>query len=221
MRPRHYTSIDRISVRADKPEIFHRPPSPNPSRRPYPDTKVAEVRHLVEETTLTYLQIQTKSGIGAGLACRWARIHGWQRPVFAARSTDLVPRERASARLKQRWLGFRLSALAERAVRELEASANIDLDKLAEAIELFKMAKLAAAHRKRRSLFAPKDQGAETSPLFDTEPREVLRALRAAGVRTEVAPEQALVDFIISRAPPPQRNLTKRERREKWMREKG
>lgn len=178
------------------------------------------MRRLVEETTLTYLEIQAKSGIGAGLACRWARIHGWKRPVFAARSTDLVPRERASARLRLRWLGFRISALAERAVRELEASESVDLDKLAEAIELFKMAKLAASHRKRRSLVTPKDQEAETPPLFDAEPREVLRALRAAGIRTEIAPEQALVDFMISRAPPPKRNLTKRERREKWMRER-
>jgi hypothetical protein len=56
--------------------------------------------------------------------------------------------------------------------------------------------------------------------LFDAEPRELLRALRAAGIRTDIAPEQALVDFVISRAPPPSRNLTQREREQKWMRER-
>jgi hypothetical protein len=67
---------------------------------------------------------------------------------------------------------------------------------------------------------APANEGEQTPQLFDAEPREVLRALRAAGIDTQIAPEQALVDFMISRAPPPERNLTKRERREKWMRER-
>jgi hypothetical protein len=179
---------------------------------------VAEVRRLIEQTTLTYREIEAKTGIGAGLACLWKRNHGWQRPPFAARSTDTVPRERASARLRRRWLGHRLSALAERAVRELEASANVDLEKLAKALELFKMARLAAGRRKQRAVEAA-NESRDGPPLFDAEPHEVMKALRAAGVRPEHATEEALVDFIISRAPPPKR-LTKRERERKRMMER-
>ena len=216
MRHSPYPSIVRLGPRPhDESTKGPGPivgPHPNKSHRPYPDAKVAEVGRLVEQTTLTYIQIQEKSGIGAGLACRWARIHGWQTPPFAARSTDNVPHERASARLRQRRLGFRISALAERAVRELEASANVDLDRLAEAIELLKMAKLAVGHRPRRALVAPANEDEQTPQLFDAEPREVLRALRAAGIDTQRAREQALVDFMISRTSAPQRNLTRRER---------
>jgi hypothetical protein len=195
------------------------PRSRNKSRRPYPDTKVTEVRRLVEETTLTYSEIEKKTGVSAGLACLWKRNHGWQRPPFAPRSTDNVPRERASARLRRRWLGHRISALAERAVRELEASATVDLDKLAEALELLKLAKLAAGRRKRGEMRAA-EESRDGPRLFDAQPREVMRAFRAAGIRTENLTEEALVDFIISRAPPPPRNLTKRERLHKRMMER-
>lgn len=244
-----YPSIDRLRPHPDptdgKSPIPIPGPRPRGTNRPHSDAKVAEVRRLIETTTLTYLQIQAKTGVDASLACRWRRDRGWQRPLFAARSTDMVPRERASAHLRRRWLGYRISALAERAVRELEASANIDLDKLAEALELLKMARLAAGPRKRKVVevamqdVQPQKSELESGPsqegqpqdgrlpgslgtpqLFDAGPRDVLRALRAAGIDTMRAPEEALVDFMISRAPPPEKNLTAQQWREKWMREK-
>jgi hypothetical protein len=215
MRPPHYPSITRLSVRPDNPHAIVGP-RPNKSRRPYPDAKVAEVRRLVEETTLTYLEIQAKSGISGGLACIWARNHGWKRPLFAARATDKTPHERASAHLRRRMLSVRLSALAERAVRELEESAIIDLDKLAEAQELLKIAKLAAVGRKRRK----KGEEIRKAPqIFDAGPRDVMQGLRAAGVRVERAPEEAVMDFIKSRAPLP-KTLTKRQREHKRMMER-
>jgi len=61
-----------------------------------------------------------------------------------------VPRLRASAQLKRRTLAARLDALAERHIRELEEAACVDPDKLAQALELLKMAKSPLA-RKRRS----------------------------------------------------------------------
>ena len=55
-----------------------------------------------------------------------------------------VPTPRASARLK---LGERLTALADRYVRELEEAPELDLDKLGQALELLKMASLpSCAH---------------------------------------------------------------------------
>ncbi len=222
MYPSFSPSIVRLNPHQHEPAVqdsavpvVRRPRGTN---QPHTDAKVAEVRHLIEKTTLTYKQISAKTGVDASLACRWRRDQNWQRPLFAPRATDSVPTERAGAKLRRRTLAIRLSALAERAIRELEASESVDLDKLAEATELLKMAKLAAGPRRRISLAIANDEA--PSPLFDAEPREVLRALRAAGIRTEIAPEQALVDFIISRAPPPERNLTKREREEKRMRER-
>ena len=44
----------------------------------------------------------------------------------------------------------RLFALAQRTLRELEQSARVDLDKLGQALELVKMANLAARPRRRR-----------------------------------------------------------------------
>jgi hypothetical protein len=208
MRPPYYPSIARLGARPDNPAAI--PGRPLGSRRPHADAKVAAVRHLIEQTTLTYGEIAAKTGVGRASICRWTRDGQWQRPLFAPRATDRVPRARASAQLKARTLAARLVALAERAIRELEQSASVDLDRLAEALELMKMAKLAARPRKPR----PRGQGAaaaDGSRIFDAAPRAVLKGLRAAGVKVERAPEEALEDFIASRAPPPPR-LSKRAR---------
>jgi hypothetical protein len=68
----------------------------------------------------------------------------WKRPLFAPRATDTVPSARAGARLKARTLAHRLLGVAERHIRELEAAATVNPDKLAEALELLQLAKLAA-----------------------------------------------------------------------------
>ena len=85
------------------------------------------------------------------------------------------------------------------------------------------MAKLAARARRRRS--AEELSGAEPQ-FWDAPARTVVRSLRAAGVDTQRAPEEALMDFIDSRAPPPPkprsrlgRRLT-REEYHRWMMEK-
>ena len=222
MRPTFHPSITRLSPRTRDPAaiIGNRPPK---SRRPHTDRMVAAVRRLIEDTTLTYSEIAAKTGVGRASICRWTRDQKWQRPLFAPRATDTVPRERASAQLKRRTLAARLSALAERAIREQEERDSVDLEKLAEALELLKLAKLAAIGRhrprKRRSRFIDDAANAGEAPeLFNAGPRDVLRGLRAAGIDTVIAPEEAVMDFIQSRAPMP-KNLTKRERREKWMRE--
>src|SRR5438093_217078 len=150
MRP-NFSSIVRLGVRpmADEPGAVIGP-RPRGSRRPHADATVAAVRRLIEQTTLTYTEIAARSGVGRASICRWTRDGGWQRPPFAPRATDTVPSARASARLKARTLAARLRALAERYVRELEQTPGVDLDKLGEALELAKMAKLAAMGRRRR-----------------------------------------------------------------------
>ena len=182
--------ILRLRVPTDDPRAG---PRPNKSRRPHSDAKVAAVRKLIEQTTLTYGEIESRTGVGRASICRWTRDGQWQRPLFAPRATDTVPRERASARLRRRTLAARLSALAERYVRELEAVPGIDLDKLGCALELMKLAKLAARPRKR--VRGRMMQATE-------EPAHLLARLRAEGVNFDRAPESAVKDFVESHREP-------------------
>jgi hypothetical protein len=127
--------------------------------------------------------------------------------LFAPRAIDTVPTARASANLRRRTLAARLAAVAERAVRELEESPSVDLDRLADALELLKLAKLAARPRRRGETARATAAMAST---FSASPREVLRGLRAAGVDTFRAPAEPVEDFVASRAPPPERTPKRR-----------
>ena len=121
---------------------------------------------------------------------------GWQRPLFAPRATDTVPRPRASAKLKRRLLAERLSALAERYVAELETTPGVDLPKLAQALMLMRMIKLAARPKRRRSCNARAILGAERTALDYEDESVILARLRSAGVDLAQAPETAVKDFI-------------------------
>jgi hypothetical protein len=211
-------TIRRVRVTPDTPEDF--PQRAPRTRRPHGEAQVAAVRHLIEQTTLTYGEIEKKTGVGRASICRWTRDQKWVRPVFAPRATDRVPRARASAQLRRRTLAARLDALAERYVRELEADPGVDLDKLASALELAKMAKLAAKPKPRRS--RTPSAPANASPVIPAQKREArlvqkggdpgrqahestadtLSRLRAEGVRLDRAPEAAVQDFIDSHRPP-------------------
>jgi hypothetical protein len=228
------TEPRRVRVIPDDPESF--PERAPRTRRPHGDAVVARVRRLIEETTLTYAEIERRTGVGRASICRWTRDGGWQRPVFAPRATDTIPRARASARLRRRTLAARLDALAERYVRALEADPGVDLETLAAALELAKMARLAALGRRRRrssTPFAPVKTGAQESQTpaqaalgsrlrgngrgetpFDAA--DILARLVAEGVRLDRAPQEAVQDFIDSHRPPEdERLLRPRGRRSK------
>jgi hypothetical protein len=109
-------------------------------------------------------------------------------------------RARAGARLKLRTLFARLAAQAERAIRELEASPSVDLDKLAEALELMKMAKLAARPRRRKR--RPGEAAdLDFSALTGERLRPVMQ-LCAADMDLSRAPRAAVDDFLAHREPP-------------------
>jgi len=210
--------VIRLKVASDDPRATNGP-RPRGSRRPHTDAKVAAVRKLVEDSTLTYGEISARTGVGRASICRWTRDGGWQRPPFAPRVTDTVPSARASAKLKRRLLATRLSALAERYVRELETSATIDLPKLAEALMLMRMAKLAARPQRRRSGNARAILGAERTALDYEDVGVILARLRTAGVDPERAPKEAVQDFIDShRAPENDRHFRARGHRSKRKR---
>jgi hypothetical protein len=181
----------RTDPKADAGEPFVAP-RPRGSRRPHTDGKVKAVRHLIETTTLTYGEIAARTGVGRASICRWTRDGGWTRPAFAPRATDTVPTARASAKLRRRTLSHRLTALAERAIRELEEAPVVDLDKLAQALELLKMTRLSASGRKR-SRVAAGTLG---------EPMRPIAELCVAGVELDRAPKAALDDFLKNRATP-------------------
>ena len=150
MRLPLHDSIVRLSVR---PEPGDPAAVAGPRRGPrwvHTDAAFAAVRRLIEQSTLSYAEIRARTGVSHASICRWTRDHGWKRPPFAPRATDTIPTARASAKLKRRMLAQRLDALAERHVRELEESARVDPVKLGEALDLLKMARLAATRRPRR-----------------------------------------------------------------------
>ena len=102
-----------------------------------------QVRRLVETTLLTNREIAKRTGVPETNIRRWTDNGQWARPLFAPRSTDTVPTWRAGRRRRRRMLAARLDAVAERYVRELEATRGVAFAKLREALELLKMAKLA------------------------------------------------------------------------------
>jgi hypothetical protein len=218
MRPPFHTSIARLGVRPAEPAdpaAVVAPRRPGRSGRLHTDATFARVRHLIEQSTLSYGEIRARTGVSHASICRWARDQGWKRPPFAPRANDLIAAPRASAQLRRRTLSKRLDALVERHIRELEESACVDPAKLGEALELLKMAKLAARRRPRRRV------GDLAEP---EEFRRPISQLCAAGVNLSRA---AVEDFLANREKPPEDTLPRRrgrgprrERAHAWMMEK-
>ena len=160
------------------------------------------MRKLIEESTLTYHQIAARTGASPASISRWKHIGEWKRPLFAPRGMDTVPTPRASAYLKRRMLARRLTALADRYVRELEETPGIDLGKLGEALELLKMARLAGMRRTPRRAEAVAS-GELMRPIVE---------LCAVGVDLSRAPRAAVDDFLENRAEPPAHERPPRSR---------
>jgi len=177
-------------------------PRPYGKGRPYADGAVNEVRALIEGTTLTYHQIAKRTGASPASISRWMQAGSWKRPLFAPRSMLTVPTPRATAYNKHRTLAARLAALADRYVRELEATPGVDLEKLGEALALAQMAKLAAMRRTPRRAEAVM-WGAPMRPIAE---------LCAAGVDLSRAPRAAVQDFLENRAKPREEDKPPRSR---------
>ena len=173
------------------------------SRRPHSDAKVAEVRRLIEKTTLTYDAISAQAGVGRASISRWARDMGWVRPLDAPRSTDRTPRRRLSQKLKLRLLAERLRRLAERYVRELEDTSTIDPDKLMQALEVLKMARLQAMGRRRRRKDWTGEARTGRQWLSEQDAiRNAIREMHRGGIVIDRAPKVA-VDLVIDANLPP------------------
>ena len=206
MRPPIFDEpIIRLSPRArPAPNAAGRVPRPPRGGKgwPYADDAVETVRRLIEETTLTYHQIAARTGASPASISRWKQAGGWTRPLFAPRSMATVPTPRATAYNKHRTLAARLAALAERYIRELEEAPAIDLDKLGQALELTRMARLAVMRRTPR-----RDEA-----VMWGEPMRPMAELCAAGVDLHRAPREALDDFLAHRVLPPSHERPPRSR---------
>jgi transcriptional regulator with XRE-family HTH domain len=205
--------VVRLSVRPDHDDPAAVVARHGP-RQPHTDAAAAAVRRLIEQTTLNYRQIAARTGVSTGTISNWTRDGGWKRPPFAPRACDTIPTPRATAKLKRRMLGARLDALAERHVRELEASACVDPAKLGEALELLNMARLAAKPRRR-----PKRRPGEIAPEEASRP---ITQLCVGGVDLSRAPRAAVEDFLANRERPREEDLPPRgSRRSRRWREQA
>jgi hypothetical protein len=186
----------RLRVEAADPDAVTapRPAAKNgkTSRRPHTDAQVMRVRDLIQNSTLTYGEIAAKTGVGRASICRWTRDQSWQRPAFAPRATDRIPRIRASQKLKLRLLAERLRVLAERYVRELEETPGVDIDKLVAALNVLKMARLEAMGRRRRRRVAGETSTGAQMIAREQGIRNALREMRRGGVDLDRAPQDAL-----------------------------
>ena len=206
-RPPSYGLV-RVHIPRAEPDAVPEAPRPRTpdgarSRRPHADARVAQVRRLVEATTITYGEIAERTGVARASICRWTRDHNWTRPFDAPRSTDRMPTARASQRKKLRLLAERLRKLAERHVEELERAPQIDADKLMEALQLLKMARLQAQGRRRRR--KPLDTPAKTGQQWmdeQTAIKTAIRELHRGGVTVDAAPKEA-VELVIDAHMPP------------------
>jgi hypothetical protein len=213
-------ALTRLRVKPDEPP--EGPPAidghrPRGSRLPHTDTTVAAVRHLIEQTTLSYSRITAKTGVSAACISRWACDGGWQRPPFAPRPSDMMPTARAGQRLKLRRLAERLRALAERAVRELEEAPRVDIEALVRSLQVLKMARLEARGRHRRRRLPPAMTGQEWRSR-DEAIRTALKELQRGGVDIDRTPQEALDLVIDANLPVEKDHPALRERGERGER---
>jgi hypothetical protein len=194
------SGLIRLRVTPDEPA--EGPPAiveqrPRGSRLPHTDLTVAKVRHLVETTVLNYREIAAKTGTTNCPVSRWTREGGWQRPLNAPRASDMMPNWRAGRRLKLRKLAGRLQAIAERYVRELEETRGVDLNKLIEALQVLRMARLEAMGNRgrRRPWLGPAVSGAWKAER-DKAIYTALKEMRRGGVDLDRAPKEAM-DLVI------------------------
>jgi hypothetical protein len=215
--PRSLFDPPLIRLRVEPDQPAEGPPAitearPRGSRRPHTDLVVAKVKHLFEQTAMSYREIRAKTGVTIFSIMLWARDGGWQRPPDAPRAAALSGRRRASRRWKLRKLGIQLEALAERHVRELEDAPRVDVERVMQALQVLKMARLQAQGRRGRR---HRDTDVVTSAAWtlarDNAINTALKEMRRGGVDLDRAPKEA-VDMLIEAVVPAEEHPALRER---------
>jgi hypothetical protein len=215
--PRSLFDPPLIRLRVEPDQPAEGPPAitearPRGSRRPHTDLVVAKVKHLFEQTAMSYGEIRAKTGVSIFSIMLWARDGGWQRPPDAPRANGLAGRRRTSRRWKLRKLGIQLEALAERHVRELEDAPRVDVERVMQALQVLKMARLQAQGRRGRR---HRDTDVVTSAAWtlarDNAIKTALKEMQRGGVDLDRAPKEA-VDMLIEAVVPAEEHPALRER---------
>jgi hypothetical protein len=215
--PRSLFDPPLIRLRVEPDQPAEGPPAitearPRGSRRPHTDLVVAKVKHLFEQTAMSYGEIRAKTGVSIFSIMLWARDGGWQRPPDAPRANGLAGRRRTSRRWKLRKLGIQLEALAERHVRELEDAPRVDVERVMQALQVLKMARLQAQGRRGRR---HRDTDVVTSAAWtlarDNAIKTALKEMHRGGVDLDRAPKEA-VDMLIEAVVPAEEHPALRER---------
>lgn len=128
-------------------------PRPHP-QHPHPPSVVAQVKALIETTTLPHRVIAKRAGVDKGTVSRWRAAHGWTRPPGASLSNPR-PDQRYRPVLIGRALAQRLRAQAERLVSEIERAPAVDPAALAQALGLLAQAREEQQVRRTRKRLPP------------------------------------------------------------------
>jgi hypothetical protein len=205
----------RLRVEPDQPAEGPPPITearPRGSRRPHTDLTVAKVKHLFEQTAMSYHAIRAKTGVTIFSIMLWARDGGWQRPPDAPRAAGLAGPRRASRRWKLRKLGIQLEALAERHVRELEDAPPVDVERVMQALQVLKMARLQAQGRRgRRHRDTDMVTSADWILARDNAIKTAWKEMRRGGVDLDRAPKEA-VDMLLEAVVPAEEHPALRPR---------
>jgi transcriptional regulator with XRE-family HTH domain len=199
-RPPHIPPpIGRLRVTPDEPAETL-PAGADPHRslyRPYSDATVRQVRHLIETTTLSQKAIARKTGVKPSTVSSWQRNYRWTRPVFAPRNPTIAALCRAGPALKLTLLTGRLVEIAERMTRELEDNPDTDIDKLMQALQAVRMARVTLqGNRRRKWLIGRARTGFEVMEE-DAAIRAALKEMQRGGVDLDRAPKEAM-DLVIA-----------------------
>lgn len=123
-------------------------------KQAHPPSVIAQVRDLVENTTLTFKTIGVRTRVNSGTISRWAEKHGWKRPP-GAWPPNRRPERRYVPAVIGRALATRLRVQAERLVSEIESAPTVDPAALAEALSLLAQAREEQKVRRAKRLTPP------------------------------------------------------------------
>jgi transcriptional regulator with XRE-family HTH domain len=169
------------------------------------------VRELIETTTLSQKEIVRRTGVPQATVSLWLRSHGWMRPLGAPLNPTIAALWRVGPALKLTLLTRRLVAIAERMTRELEETPDTDLDRLVQALQVVRMARVTLqGNRRRKWLIGSARTGAETMKE-DEAIRAAIKEMHRGGVDIDRAPKEA-VDLVIAANTPAEQHPALRER---------
>ncbi len=205
--------IYRFSLTRDEPAEVTPPAGPPPVAkrsssgrgRSFPDSTVRRVRHLLETTTLSQMEIARRTGVKQATISVWSRHNRWMRPLGAPLNPAIASLWRIGPAMKLSLLTGRLVEIAERMTRELEENPDTDIDKLMQALQAVRMARVTLQGNRRRKLLIGRARTGFEVMKEDDAIRAALKEMRRGGVDLDRAPKEAL-DLVIKANTPAEKD---------------